>query len=218
MREFDLVVFDWDGTLMDSTGHIVHAIQQACRELALPVPAREAASHVIGLRLAEAMQQFCPPDRAAQLPELVDAFRRHYQINLERVMLFDAARETLQAIRDAGAFVAIATGSSRAGLDRALAASGIAGLFDATRTVDECHSKPHPDMLLQLSDHFGVTLDRTVMIGDTSHDLLMARNAGGHGVGISHGAHDNAELVRCEPRAIVHSLPELSAWLLPRLC
>ncbi|AUH51721.1 HAD family hydrolase [Chromobacterium sp. ATCC 53434] len=217
MREFDLVVFDWDGTLMDSTGHIVHAIQQACRELALPVPSREAASHVIGLRLAEAMQQFCPPDRAAQMPELVDAFRRHYQTNLDRVTLFDAARETLQAIRDTDAFVAIATGSSRAGLDRALAASDIAALFDATRTVDECHSKPHPDMLLQLAGHFGVTLDRTVMIGDTSHDLLMANNAGGHGVGISHGAHDDAELERCEPRVIVHSLPELSTWLLPRL-
>ncbi|MEO4026608.1 HAD-IA family hydrolase [Chromobacterium vaccinii] len=218
MREYDLVVFDWDGTLMDSTAHIVNAIQQACRDLALPVPDREAASHVIGLRLAEAMQQFCPPDRANRLPELVDAFRRHYQADLERVTLFDAARETLEAIRASGTFVAIATGSSRAGLDRALAASGIKNLFDATRTVDECHSKPHPDMLLQLTDLFGVALDRTVMVGDTSHDLLMARNAGSHGVGISHGAHDSAELIRCEPRVIVHSLSELSSWLLPRLC
>ncbi|MCD4484931.1 HAD-IA family hydrolase [Chromobacterium vaccinii] len=218
MREYDLVVFDWDGTLMDSTAHIVNAIQQACRDLALPVPDREAASHVIGLRLAEAMQQFCPPDQASRLPELVDAFRRHYQSDLDRVTLFDAARDTLEAIRACGAFVAIATGSSRAGLDRALAASGIKSLFDATRTVDECHSKPHPDMLLQLTDLFGVALDRTVMVGDTSHDLLMARNAGSHGVGISHGAHDSAELIRCEPRVIVHSLSELSSWLLPKLC
>ncbi|AXE36694.1 HAD family hydrolase [Chromobacterium phragmitis] len=217
MREFDLVVFDWDGTLMDSTAHIVNAIQQACRELALPVPGREAASHVIGLRLAEAMGQFCPGEHAGKLPALVDAFRRHYQADLDRVTLFDAARGTLDAIRAKGVFVAIATGSSRAGLERALAAAGIAELFDATRTVDECHSKPHPDMLLQLTDFFGVAAERAVMVGDTSHDLLMASHAGCHGVGISHGAHDCAELTRCQPRAIVHSLPELSSWLLPRL-
>ncbi|MGY8624684.1 HAD-IA family hydrolase [Chromobacterium violaceum] len=218
MREYDLVVFDWDGTLMDSTAHIVNAIQQACRDLALPVPGREAASHVIGLRLAEAMQQFCPPDQATRLPNLVDAFRRRYQADLDRVTLFDAARDTLEAIRASGAFVAIATGSSRAGLDRALAAAGIGELFDATRTVDECHSKPHPDMLLQLTAYFGVECRRAVMVGDTSHDLLMALNAGSHGVGISHGAHGSEELTRCQPRAIVHSLPELSSWLLPRLC
>ncbi|WP_199181231.1 HAD family hydrolase [Chromobacterium alticapitis] len=217
MREFDLVVFDWDGTLMDSTSHIVHAIQQACRDLALPVPARDAASHVIGLRLADALRRFCPEDRAEQLPALVDAFRRHYQANLDQVTLFDAARETLETIRAHGVFVAIATGSSRAGLERALGVVGIAELFDATRTVDECHSKPHPDMLLQLSDFFGVTLSRTVMIGDTSHDLLMAQNAGSHGVGISHGAHSDEHLRQCQPRAIVHSLPELSSWLQPRL-
>ncbi|UTH74066.1 HAD family hydrolase [Chromobacterium sp. IIBBL 290-4] len=217
MREFDLVVFDWDGTLMDSTSHIVHAIQQACREMSLPVPERDAASHVIGLRLADAMRRFCPDARASELPELVDAFRRHYQANLDQVTLFDDARETLEAIRGQGVFVAIATGSSRAGLDRALGVAGIAELFDATRTVDECHSKPHPDMLLQLTDYFGVALDRTLMVGDTSHDLLMAQNAGSHGVGISHGAHDSAELLRCQPRIIVHSLAELSAWLSPKL-
>ncbi|QEL54831.1 HAD family hydrolase [Chromobacterium paludis] len=217
MREYDLVVFDWDGTLMDSTAHIVHAIQQACRELSLPVPARDAASHVIGLRLADAMRQFCPDDQAHRLGELVDAFRRHYQAGLDQVTLFDAARDTLEAIRAHGVFVAIATGSSRAGLDRSLSAAGIAGLFDATRTVDECHSKPHPDMLLQLTDFFGVECRRTVMVGDTSHDLLMAGNAGCHGVGIGHGAHALEQLQHCQPRAIVHSLPELAAWLLPRL-
>jgi phosphoglycolate phosphatase len=218
MREYDLVVFDWDGTLMDSTGHIVHAIQQACRDLALPVPEREAASHVIGLRLADAMRQFCPERQTDSLPDLIDAFRRHYQANLDQVTLFDAARETLEAIRAHGVFVAIATGSSRAGLNRALAAAGIAELFDATRTVDECHSKPHPGMLLQLTDFFGVERGRTVMIGDTSHDLLMANHAGCHSVGIGHGAHASEHLQRCQPRAIVHSLPELASWLLPRLC
>ncbi|MBW7568155.1 HAD-IA family hydrolase [Chromobacterium subtsugae] len=216
MREFDLVVFDWDGTLMDSTGHIVHAIQQACRDLDLPVPGREAASHVIGLRLDDALLRACPA-AGARLPELTAAFRRRYQAGLERVTLFEHAQSTLQAIRAAGIFVAIATGSSRAGLDRALQAAGIQDLFDATRTVDECHSKPHPDMLFQLTDYFGVACGRALMVGDTSHDLLMARNAGSVGVGISHGAHADKELLRCQPAALVHSLPELSSWLLPRL-
>ncbi|OHX14589.1 HAD family hydrolase [Chromobacterium sphagni] len=217
MREFDLVVFDWDGTLMDSTGHIVEAIQQACRELDLPVPDRETASHVIGLRLDSALLRACPKVGSDRLPALVDAFRRHYQTNLDQVTLFEGTREILLAIRDSGVFVAIATGSSRAGLDRALAAAGIAELFDATRTVDECHSKPHPDMLLQLTARFGVKSGRTLMVGDTSHDLLMAGNARCHGVGISHGAHAGEQLQRDHPLIIVHSLTELGAWLLPRL-
>lgn len=214
---FDLVVFDWDGTLMDSTAHISQSIQQACADLSLPVPSREQASHVIGLRLAEALQQACPAAAPEQLPRLTEAFRHHYHANQHQVTLFDGAVECLNAIAASGAFMAVATGNSRAGLNRLLEQTGLGPLFHATRTVDECHSKPHPDMLLSLTEVLGADPRRTLMIGDTSHDLLMANNAGCHGVGVSFGAHDSEQLENCQPLALFHSYAELSAWLLPKL-
>ncbi|OWY39560.1 HAD family hydrolase [Xenophilus sp. AP218F] len=216
-QTYDLVVFDWDGTLMDSTGHIVQSLQQACRDLDLPVPDYAQASHVIGLRLADALRQACPAVDEARLPALTAAFRQHYLANHDQVLFFDGALACLDAVKARGAFVAVATGNSRAGLNRLLAASGLDDFFDATRTVDECHSKPNPDMLLQIADALGVELKRALMIGDTSHDLQMAQNAGCHGLGVGFGAHPASHLENFGPQAIVHSYDELSSWLLPKL-
>jgi len=216
-RHYDLLVFDWDGTLMDSTAHITHSIQNACRELGLPVPDRQAASHVIGLRLDQALHLACPGLDDAQHKALTESFIRHYRSSDDGVTLFDGVREGLHALREHGVFMAVATGNSRVGLNRLLAETGLGPLFDATRTVDECHSKPHPAMLQEISDELGVELARTVMIGDTSHDLNMALNARAHGVGVSYGAHDVGLLEDCQPQVIVHSFAELQQWLLARL-
>lgn len=210
---FDLVVFDWDGTLMDSTAHISQSIQQACADLSLPVPSREQASHVIGLRLAEALQQACPAAAPEQLPRLTEAFRHHYHANQHQVTLFDGAVDCLNAIAASGVFLAVATGNSRAGLNRLLEQTGLGPLFHATRTVDECHSKPHPDMLLSLTEMLGADPRRTLMIGDTSHDLLMAHNAGAAAVAVEYGAHPVDQLQACNPMFSAKSVAELHQWL-----
>ncbi|MDF0605359.1 HAD-IA family hydrolase [Neisseriaceae bacterium TC5R-5] len=216
-KTFDLIVFDWDGTLMDSTAHISKAIQQACADLSLPIPSREQASHCIGLELNQALQQACPSATQQQLPALHAAFIQHYHHQQQQVVLFDNAVECLQAIQASHTFLAVATGNSRRGLNRLLEQTGLHALFDATRTVDECHSKPHPAMLLELTDTLGVDPQRTLMIGDTSHDLQMAINARCHSVAVSYGAHSSEHLSCYQPGAIFHSIADLQHWLLPQL-
>ncbi len=215
--QFDLIVFDWDGTLMDSTAHIVRSIQRASGDLKLPIPSREAASHVIGLSLGKALRTACPGLSPERYHDLEDAYRHHYLCGEETVELFDGVHEGLEALRQAGALLAVATGKSRRGLDRALEVSGLSGFFDATRTVDECHSKPDPQMLLEITERLGIDTQRTLMVGDTSHDLLMAVNAKAYGVGVSYGAHPLDVLQDCQPAAIFHDFPALQQWLLPRL-
>ncbi|RXZ42505.1 HAD-IA family hydrolase [Crenobacter cavernae] len=216
-KTFDLIVFDWDGTLMDSTAHIVRSIQGACADLNLPVPPRERASHVIGLGLVDAMRYVCPGLEPERYQDMVVAYRDHYLSGDETIELFAGVEQGLAELKAQGAFLAVATGKSRAGLDRVLAKTGLAELFDATRTVDECHSKPHPAMLLELTDHLGVDARRTLMVGDTTHDLMMAQNAGTHGAGVSYGAHPAGELAACSPLGIFDSYPSFHTWLLPQL-
>ena len=211
---YDLIVFDWDGTLMDSTAHIVRSIQRACAQLDLPVPSREAASHVIGLGLIDAMRHIHPQLSAATHQAIADAYRHQYVHQEETVELFDGVLAGLAALEDAGYLLAVATGKSRGGLNHALASTGLQTRFVTTRTVDECHSKPHPDMLLQICEQTGMQPARTLMVGDTSHDLLMARHAGTHSAGVSYGAHPLDVLQDCGPQAIFHSYPELQQWLM----
>lgn len=216
-KAFDLIVFDWDGTLMDSTAHIVHAIQAASRELGLPVPDKNRARHVIGLGLVDALRYACPELEPSHYQEMVAAYRHHYLAGDHAIELFDGVREGLAELRDSGVFLAIATGKSRVGLDRVLQETGIGEFFDATRTVDECHSKPHPSMLEQLTDQLGADVRRTLMVGDTTHDLQMANNAGTLAAGVSYGAHPIEELRACQPLDIFHSFVELKQWLSPQL-
>jgi phosphoglycolate phosphatase len=177
-QQFDLIVFDWDGTLMDSTAHITRSIQAACRDLGLPVPADEAASYVIGLGLRDALQIAAPTLDPVDYPKLAERYRFHYLIKGEQTELFDGVRGMLQSLRDEGYLLAVATGKSRVGLNRALDQSRLTSLFDGTRCADETFSKPHPAMLHELTRELGQDVSRTVMIGDTTHDLQMAKNAG----------------------------------------
>jgi phosphoglycolate phosphatase len=212
-KQFDLIVFDWDGTLMDSTATIVKCIQGAAKDLGLPVPSDAAAAHVIGLGLAEAMQAVMPNIDPALYPRMVERYRYHFLIKDHELVLFEGAREMLNELSQEGYFLAVATGKSRVGLNRALNGVGLLSLFDATRCADETFSKPHPAMLQELTRELGQDMRRTVMIGDTTHDLLMANNAGAAGIAVEYGAHPLNQLQACRPMFSAKSVRELHDWL-----
>ena len=214
---YSLVVFDWDGTLMDSTHNIVAAIQGACRDMNLPGPSADDASWVIGLSLESALRTAVPALTDDLVPAFLARYRVHYLIRDPELKLFAGAGELLASLAGMGVLLAVATGKSRVGLDRALAATGLGPVFDATRCADETFSKPHPAMLLELMDTLSVEPDRVVMIGDTSHDMKMAANAGVAGVAVTYGAHSASELRECLPAALVSSVAELREWLMPRV-
>jgi phosphoglycolate phosphatase len=212
-KSFDLIVFDWDGTLMDSTAHIASAIQQASRELGLATPSDRQARQVIGLSLNEALSLACPDLPAERYPEMVEAYRRHFFSGDETIVLFDGVTTALSALAAEGIQLAVATGKSRRGLDRALEVTGLGPLFSATRTQDDCPSKPHPAMLLELMEQLDCAPEHTLMVGDTSHDLLMARQAGTHAAGVCYGAHPREELASCSPLELFDDFPSLHLWL-----
>lgn len=212
--KYELIVFDWDGTLLDSAGAIVQAIQSACRDLGLAVPDDSRARHVIGLGLVDAMRHAVPDLPADQYQAMVDRYRYHYLAGDHELPLFQGVPQMLERLHSAGHILAIATGKSRVGLDRALDHSGLRRLFQASRCADECHSKPHPQMLEELTAEFGIAATSTVMIGDTSHDLLMASNAGIDALAVTYGAHPHDHLLEYKPVACLHSVRELDRWLL----
>jgi len=212
-KRFDLIVFDWDGTLLDSAAAIVAAIQAACRDLDLPEPPEPRARHVIGLGLGDALRHAVPELPESRYPEMVDRYRHHYLSRDHELQLFAGAAELVAELAAKGHALAVATGKSRVGLNRALASSGLGAYFSASRCADECFSKPHPQMLDELMDEFSIAPERTLMIGDTTHDLLMARNAGVSGVAVSYGAHPLSALDTLQPLACVPDVGELAQWL-----
>lgn len=211
--KYELIVFDWDGTLLDSAGAIVNAIKASSRDLGLPEPSDERARHVIGLGLADALQYAVPELPPARYQEMVERYRFHYLSGDSRLALFDGVPEMLGRLRAAGHILAVATGKSRLGLERALDHSGLRSLFQASRCADECHSKPHPQMLEELMAEFAVAAEEVVMIGDTSHDLLMASNAGVDSLAVTYGAHPHEHLLEHRPQACLHTVQELDLWL-----
>jgi phosphoglycolate phosphatase len=213
-RRFDLIAFDWDGTLSDSTGLIVQCIQNACGDVGVPVPSRADAAWVIGLGLQDALQRVAPGLPEARYPELALRYRHHYMASQNALLLFEGTLPMLQALKERNHLIAVATGKNRRGLDMALAHAGLEHLFHATRTADETMSKPHPLMLHELMRELGVPPERTLMIGDTTHDLELARNAGTASLGVSYGAHEPASFHAYDPLHVVHSTRELHDWLL----
>jgi phosphoglycolate phosphatase len=210
---YQLVVFDWDGTLMDSTAGIAESIREAARDLGLPVPARAAASHVIGLGLRDSLRSAVPSLPERRYAEFVEAYRRHFAIEQQRMELFPGVRELLDELRASGRILAVATGKSRRGLDQALVATELAPYFAASRCADETTPKPDPAMLLELLQELEAPPGGALMVGDTSHDLEMARGAGVDAVAVSYGAHAVDALRALAPRACVASVAELHAWL-----
>ena len=210
---FDLIAFDWDGTLFDSTRIIVRCIQAAVQDVGGARPSDEAAAYVIGLGLMQALAHAAPDVPPEKYPELGARYRLHYIGHQDDISLFDGVLPLLDALKARGHILAVATGKSRHGLDEALQAVELRGRFDGSRTADETAGKPHPRMLHELMEEFGVTPARTLMIGDTTHDLQMALNAGCPSVGVSYGAHESGAFGVLRPRFVAHSVQELNDWL-----
>ena len=211
-RRYDLIVFDWDGTVMDSTAVIAGSIQAACRDLDLTVPSDEAARHVIGLGLAQALRHAVPDAPESMYGPLVDRYRHHFLAQDQAIPLFKGAKETIIELFDAGYALGVATGKNVAGLNRALDATGLKPYFHATRTAEQTISKPDPAMLFELMEELAVSAGRTLMVGDTTHDVLLAKNAGVDAVAVAFGAHPAEQLLALEPLALVRDFEELRAW------
>jgi len=212
-RRFELIVFDWDGTLMDSTGAIVASIQAAATDLGIEPPSDERASHIIGLGLIDALRHALPDLPAERYQAVAERYRHHYLSRDQDLLLFNGAAELIDELAAAGYTLAVATGKTRKGLDRAFEVSGLGPRFHASRCADECHSKPDPQMLEELMAEFGVEPAVTLMIGDTTHDLQMARNAGVAALGVAYGAHPRATLEAQAPFFCAANIAELAAWL-----
>jgi phosphoglycolate phosphatase len=213
-RQFDLIAFDWDGTLFDSTAIITRCIQLAVRDVGGTVPTDEQAAYVIGMALMQALAHAAPDVPEEKYPELGARYRHHYMAHQNDISLFAGVLDMLADLKGRHHWLAVATGKSRRGLDEALHAAELRGVFDGSRTADETAGKPHPLMLQELMREFGVEPERTLMIGDTTHDLQMALNAGCASVGVSYGAHEPTAFHALQPRHVAHSVRELHDWLL----
>ena len=213
-RRFDLIAFDWDGTLFDSTAIITRCIQRAVVDVGGQEPSKEAASYVIGLGLMQALAHAAPDVPVEKYPELGQRYRHHYMVHQNDIVLFDGVLPMLVELKLRHHWLTVATGKSRKGLNEALHDLDLKGMIDGSRTADETAGKPSPIMLHELMQEFGVDADRTLMIGDTTHDLQMALNAGCASVGVSYGAHEPDAFHDLKPKFIAHSVAELRQWLL----
>jgi phosphoglycolate phosphatase len=209
---YRLLVFDWDGTIIDSASAIVDCICAAARDTGIPVPPRERAAHTIGLGLQDALRFAVPELPAERYADFVAHYRNHFLARQDSMQLFAGMRELLNELSRTH-LLAIATGKSRRGLDRALEAGDLRTFFAASRCADETNPKPHPAMLLELMDELNASKERTLMIGDTSHDLEMARAAGVDALAVTYGAHPEAGLRACAPLGCFSSVKELNEWL-----
>jgi phosphoglycolate phosphatase len=213
-RQFDLIAFDWDGTLFDSTAIITRCIQRAVVDVGGQEPTREAASYVIGMALMQALAHAAPDVPVDKYPQLGERYRHHYMAHQNDLILFDGVLDMLADLKARHYWLTVATGKSRKGLNEALHDVELKGAFDGSRTADETAGKPSPLMLHELMREFGVEPARTLMIGDTTHDLQMALNAGCASVGVSYGAHEPAAFHDLKPLYVAHSVPALREWLL----
>lgn len=212
--KFDLIVFDWDGTLFDSTAIITRCIQAAVVDVGGSPPSDDAASFVIGMNLEQALAHAAPDVPRVKWKAMGERYRHHYFQHQHDISLFDGVLVMLQELKSRHHRVAVATGKSRRGLDEALHSVELQGIFDGSRTADETVGKPHPRMLHELMTEFDVGPERTLMIGDTTHDLQMALNAGCASVAVSYGAHSSEGFSSLEPLLIAHSVPTLHRWLI----
>lgn len=213
-RQFDLIAFDWDGTLFDSTASITRSIQAAVVDVGGSKPSDQDASYVIGMGLLQALAHAAPDVPVEKYPLLGERYKHHYSLHANDISLFGGVLGMLNALKTQGHLLTVATGKSRRGLDDALQAVELKGLFHGSRTADQTAGKPHPQMLHELMQEFNVPPERTLMVGDTTHDLLMAQNARCASVGVSYGAHEPEAFDEFKPLYIAHSVAQLQDWLL----
>jgi phosphoglycolate phosphatase len=213
-RQFDLIAFDWDGTLFDSTALITRCIQAAVADVGGTVPSEEQASYVIGMALIPALAHAAPDVPQDRYPELGARYRHHYLVHQHDISLFEGVLPMLHSLKARQHLLAVATGKSRSGLDEALQAVELQGMFHGSRTADETAGKPHPRMLLELMGELGVAPERVLMVGDTTHDLQLAANAGCASVAVAYGAHAPSSFASHGPRYVAPSVAALHDWLI----
>jgi phosphoglycolate phosphatase len=213
-KQFELIVWDWDGTLADSTGMITNAILKAAEQVGLPALSQHAASNIIGLGLRESIFALYGDIPTEQAHALAAHYSANYYAGESEIPLFEGVADTIAVLFERGFKLAVATGKGRRGLNSAMERSKLGHYFHSTRTVDECFSKPHPQMLVELMSHLDVAPNRTLMIGDTSYDLQMAHNAGVNSVGVSYGAHKAEQWQHFEPIQQFSDFSSLRHWLL----
>lgn len=216
MKDLQLVVFDWDGTLMDSMSKIVTCAEKAFDELGFEKPPSDDIRACIGLGLDEIWRRLYKGDEPDARSTFVDVYRKHWlSWQGPESRLYDGVNEALSRLREDNFYVAIATGKNRVGLDRDLSRSGIRHHFDASRCADEARSKPHPEMMEYLINYFGVEPEQTVMVGDTEFDIQMARGAGTSAIAVTYGAHEHSRLDQSNPDAMIDHLRHLNELIKP---
>ena len=214
MRPYDLLVFDWDGTLMDSAHRIVTCMQRAARDAGHPVPGDAAVREIIGLGMREAVARLWPEAGAREIDDIIDAYRTHWLGDeIPASSLFPGAETVVRWAREAGYLLAVATGKSRRGLDKVLKETRLKDCFDMTRCADEAHSKPHPQMLQDILTDLDMLPERALVIGDSEYDMLMAANARVDALGIVHGVHETDRLLASGALGVLDELGALPAWL-----
>lgn len=214
MQSISLIVFDWDGTLMDSQARIVSSMRLALDELDLDVRADKEISNIIGLGLREAILALYPDSDDELTNQIATGYRKFFMYEDKTpTALFSGVPDMLNDLEEAGYYLAVATGKGRMGLDHILEQTDLKKRFHVTRCADETRSKPHPQMLNEITDFVGVDSAHTLLVGDTEYDLNMAKNAGAHSLGVSYGVHETQRLLKCKPLDCVNSLSELHSWL-----
>ena len=209
-----LLVFDWDGTLVDSEAHIISSMQTAMKNLGLSVCSVGEIRNIIGLGLDEAILELCPRMKQKDRQKLADAYRKQYLLTSNQgTPLFPTVRETLQYLRNAGYLLAVATGKSRRGLDRSLKETELFQIFHTSRCADETFSKPHPQMLKEIMEITDIPPENTIMIGDSEYDLQMANNAGTASIAVTYGTHNTERLLQYGPLTCLNVLHDLRIWL-----
>ncbi|MEE8119541.1 MAG: HAD-IA family hydrolase [Gammaproteobacteria bacterium] len=209
-----LIIFDWDGTLMDSVAHIVASVQVAASETELAKPSPESIRNVVGLGLREALTQVFPGITKHDIGRFVDVYRRYFVNGPPgATALFPGVREVLQELRQRNYQLAVATGKGRRGLERELNVTDLHQTFDVTRCADETFSKPHPLMLEEILDELALLPEQALMVGDTEYDLEMAANANIRAIGVSWGVHAVSRLQGFSPLTILDSIHDLPMFL-----
>ncbi|CAM5198225.1 Phosphoglycolate phosphatase OS=Castellaniella defragrans OX=75697 GN=HNR28_003021 PE=4 SV=1 [Castellaniella defragrans] len=213
LKRYRAVIFDWDGTLMDSTHHITGALIAACRDLGLHEPTAQEAGWVIGLSLQAALYRLVPELNPDNVDAFIDSYKSHFHQLQHEMHLFEGQEQLLRELHAQGVVLGVATGKSRKGLDAMLSRLDLGSVFDATRSADEARGKPDPDMLEQLMLELDVPPEEMVMVGDTAHDILMARAAEVDSLAVGYGAHAIPELVSAEPTALAATVAQMQGWV-----
>lgn len=213
MKPYKLIVFDWDGTLVNSCNHIAESFQNALFELDAPQLGKERIKEHIGCGMFQAVQALYPTMTEKQRVDIIERYRQHFFAGNHHLTLFDGAEETLRQLQQQDYLLAVATGSSRERFNQDIKNFGLNDFFVATRCADESFSKPNPQMLFDILEQTGVKPHEALVVGDTEFDMQMAINAGVPAIAVECGVHDTERLLRCEPLACLHSVKELPAWL-----